>query len=83
MKPLGQNDNTLSNKFDMSNEYTLLNTNRWALQDNTPYRCKQTCDVCPLSDTKYTLLKNYDQTTKILNPDNINIDYIKDKLNQI
>ena len=83
MKPLGYNDDTLSNKFNMSNEYTLLNTNRWTLQDNNQYKCKQTCDICPLTDTKYTLLKNYDQTTKVLNPDNINIDYIKEKLNQI
>jgi len=32
-------------------------------------------------DSKFTLLKNYDESRKVLNPDNINIDYIKDKLN--
>ena len=79
MKTLGQNENN----WDMSNEYTLLNTNKWALQDTTPFKCKQTCEVCPIMDSKFTLLKNYDESRKVLNPDNINIDYIKDKLNQM
>ena len=79
MKPLGQNNDTLSNKWN-NNEYTILNTDKWTLQDSTPYKCKQTCDICPSADTKFSLLKNYEN--RVLNPDNINVDYIKEKLNQ-
>ena len=79
MKPLGQNSENLSNKWN-DNDYTLLNTDKWTLQDSTPYKCKQICDVCPSSDSKFSSLKNFDN--RVLNPDNINIDYIKDKLNQ-
>ncbi len=79
MKPLGQNTNTLSNKWSDNNEYTMLNTDKWTLQDSTPYKCKQTCEVCPVTDSKFSLLKNYEN--RVLNPDNINIDYIRDKLN--
>ena len=79
MKPLGSNTDTLSNKWN-NNEYTILNTDKWTLQDSTPYKCKQTCEICPNADTKFSLLKNYEN--RVLNPDNINVDYIKEKLNQ-
>ncbi len=79
MKPLGKNSENLSNKWN-NNDYTLLNTDKWTLQDSTPYKCKQICDICPSSDSKFASLKNFDD--RVLNPDNINIDYIKDRLNQ-
>jgi len=84
MNPLGANDKTLSNSWD--NDYILLNTDRWYTPKSDPPVCKaeKVCPVCPTSTNGNNIsLKEFDSSTKIMNPDNINIDYIKNKLNKI
>ena len=79
---LGTNDNTFTNKW--TNDYVLLNTDKWAPKFNhSMYKCKTetTCPVCPNLTSGYPVkLKEFDNARKILQPDNINIDYINDKL---
>ena len=81
-RKLGANDETLNNGW--KNDYVLLNTDRWAPPINSSmYKCKteKTCPVCPMMTTGYPVkLKEFDLARKILPPDNINIDYINEKL---
>ena len=79
---LGTNDPTFTNKWD--NDYVLLNTDKWRPSINhNMYKCKQEikCPVCPTMTSGYPVkLKEFDMARKVLPPDNINIDYINDKL---
>jgi hypothetical protein len=79
---LGTNDSTFTNKWD--NDYALLNTDKWRPEFNhSMYKCKAetTCPVCPNLTKGYPVkLKDFDLARKILPPDVINIDYIKEKL---
>ena len=79
---LGANVDSLNNGW--ANDYVLLNTTKWAPEFNHQmYKCKteKTCPVCPTLTTGYPVrLKEFDNARKILQPDNINIDYINEKL---
>ena len=80
---LGSYDSTFTNKW--TNDYVLLNTNKWAPEFNHKmYKCKseKTCPVCPNMTTGYPVrVRDFDNARKILQPDNINTVYINDKLN--
>jgi hypothetical protein len=82
MEKLGTYDASFSNKWDQ--DYVLLNTDKWAPKFNHGmYKCKveKKCPVCPnLEKGKYIPLKEFDQARKILPPDQMNVEYIKDKL---
>ena len=82
MEKLGTYDASFSNKWDQ--DYVLLNTDKWAPKFNHGmYKCKveKKCPVCPnLEKGKYIPLKEFDQAKKILPPDQINVDYIRDRL---
>lgn len=74
-----------TNKFgsNWNNEYTLLNTSKWA-PVMTNYNCKYNdkCPPCSQLTSGYPLnLKEFDSASKLIHDDNINIKYIKDKLN--
>jgi hypothetical protein len=81
MNPLGANDKTLSNSWD--NDYILLNTDRWTSPQMNPPICKteKTCPVCPMLSSNVVSLREFDNSTKLMNPDSINIEFIKKKLN--
>ena len=79
---LGTYDPTFTNKWD--NDYVLLNTDKWRPTiGHNMYKCKQEvkCPVCPTMTSGYPVkLKEFDMARKILPPDNINVDYINEKL---
>jgi hypothetical protein len=79
---LGTYDATFTNKWN--NDYALLNTDKWRPPiGHHMYKCKQEtkCPVCPSLTAGYPVaLKEYDVARKILQPDNINVDYINEKL---
>jgi len=82
IQPLGSNDMTMNNSWE--NDYVLLNTDKWKVPISSPYKCKQEkeCPICPSLSSGYPVnLKDFNSSRKIMPPDNINIDYIKDKLN--
>jgi len=82
MEPLGSYDKTFTNKWDHG--FTYLDTSKWAPpQRNTPVcKTEMRCPVCPVSTAGYPVsVLEYDESRKVLPPDNININYIKEQLN--
>jgi hypothetical protein len=82
IQPLGSNDMTMNNSWE--NDYVLLNTDKWKVPVTNPYKCKQEkeCPICPSLTNGYPVnVKDFNEARKIMPPDNINVDYIKDKLN--
>jgi hypothetical protein len=79
---LGTYDATFTNKWN--NDYALLNTDKWRPPiGHQMYKCKQEvkCPVCPSLTAGYPVaLKEFDNARKILQPDNINVDFINEKL---
>jgi ribosome-binding protein aMBF1 (putative translation factor) len=74
LEPLGQNGDGFTNGWDQ--DYTLLNTNKWAPSLNPPPVCKaeKTCPVCPSITSGYPLsLKEYDSSRKITPPINADL----------
>lgn len=83
MEKLGEYDNTFSNNWQ--NDYILLNTDKWRPPVGNQYKCKaeKECPVCPSLTYGYPVnVREFNNVRKILPPDNISIDYIKDKLNK-
>jgi len=80
---LGANDVSFTNKWD--DDYILLNTDKWRPPiNNSMYKCKtdDPSTVYPNITSGYPVkLKDFNAARKILPPDIINIDYIKNKLN--
>jgi hypothetical protein len=82
MQPLGSYDNTFTNKWDHG--FTYLNTSKWAPpQRNSPVcKTEAKCPVCPVTTAGYPVgVLEYDESRKVMPPDNINVNYIKDQLN--
>ena len=79
---LGTFDSTFNNKWD--NDYVLLNTDKWRPPTgHHMYKCKmeKECPVCPNMTSGYPVkLKEFDLARKVLPPDIINQDYIREKL---
>lgn len=71
------------NSHDMA-KYNLINTDRWAPPARLPTTCKSNdaVNVTPIATVGYPLnLQEFDNSRRILPKDNINLDYIKDRLN--
>jgi hypothetical protein len=83
LQPLGSYDNSFTNKWNQG--FTYLSTDKWAPpKSQTQPICKteKQCPICPVTTSGYPLgLMDFDNSRKILGPDNINIDYIKERLN--
>jgi hypothetical protein len=79
---LGAYDSSFNNGW--TNDYVLLNTDKWMPPiTHRMYKCKveKQCPVCPSLTTGYPVkVKEFDLARKILPPDMINEDYIKEKL---
>jgi len=74
LEPLGQNGDGFTNSWDQ--DYTILNTNKWAPSLNPPPVCKaeKECPVCPSITSGYPLsLKEYDSSRKITAPINADL----------
>lgn len=83
MEPMGSYDATFTNRFDHG--FTYLNTSKWAPpQRNTPVcKTESRCPVCPVSTSGYPVdVLQYDSSRKVMPPDNINVNYVKDQLNK-
>ena len=80
-EPLGKFSNDFTNKFEHGFDY--LKTNKWKPPEYENNTCKiDKCDYCEEDYNDYpTDLQNWNYSRKILPRDNININYIKDKLN--
>lgn len=81
--PMATYDKNYNNKWD--NDYAILNTDKWAPPRADVPICKteKTCEVCPNLTKGYPVnLKDFNYASKVLPPDNINIEYIKDRLNR-
>lgn len=82
LQPLGSYDKTFTNKWNHG--FTYLSTDKWAapLRQTGPCKVEKQCPVCPVATAGYpTNLMEFDESRKALPPDNISIDYIKEKLN--
>jgi hypothetical protein len=73
---------------EWENDYALLNTDKWAPSFNPPPVCKNEKNMIEVKPNSkdgyaknYTTLKDFNSSRKVMNPDNINIDFIK-KLNK-
>ena len=80
--PLGKFSSDFTNNFEYG--YAYLNTNKWRVPMYKPPVCKsdEYCKVCPSTTKGYPVdVKEWNQSRKIMPPDNINIEYIN-KLNQ-
>lgn len=83
MQPLGTYDKTFTNKWNHG--FTYLDTSKWSVPAQRAPVCKaeKTCPVCPVTTSGYPLnVLDYDTARKVMPPDNINVDYINDKLNK-
>jgi hypothetical protein len=80
LQSLGSYDNTFSNKWDKG--YTYLDTSKWAVP-KVPIAPPPNMNNVQSSLTNgYPLnLLEFNNSRKVLGPDNINLNYIKDKLN--
>jgi hypothetical protein len=78
--PLGQYTNDFNNKFINGNDY--LNTDKWQVPVYEPPLCKlDTCNECDNDDDYPLNVSKWNDSRKILQRDNINVDYINDNLN--
>jgi hypothetical protein len=80
LQSLGSHDNTFSNKWDKG--YTYLDTNKWnvpKVQLSNPPNINNI--VSSLTPGYPINLLEFDNSRKVLGPDKINLQYIKEKLN--
>ena len=83
-KPLGEYDNTVSNKFEYG--YAYLNTDKWTVPMRRPPVCippENPCPVCPVMTSGYPVyLKEFNSALRVTPADNINVKYIEEVLNK-
>ena len=78
--PLGKYTDDFNNKFINGNDY--LNTDKWRVPVYEPPLCKlDECEICNDDDDYPLNVSQWNNSRKILQRDNINIDYINDNLN--
>jgi hypothetical protein len=79
--PVGSEGDGVYNSWDMG-KYALINTSRWRPTQKNEGRCRTDTpyDPQPLDKGQMNLM-NWDYERKVMGPDNINVDYINDKLN--
>lgn len=81
-KPLGEFTKDFNNKFEYG--YSYLNTDKWSVPMYRPPVCKtdESCKVCSSATKGYPVdVKEWNSSTKVMPPDNINVEYIS-KLNR-
>ncbi len=81
-KPLGEYTNDFNNSFEYG--YAYLNTSKWSVPMYRPPVCKtdDNCKVCATATSGYPVdVKEWNNSRKIMPPDNINTEYIN-KLNE-
>lgn len=81
-KPLGEYTNDFNNSFEYG--YAYLNTSKWSVPMYRPPVCKtdDNCKVCASATSGYPVdVKEWNNSRKIMPPDNINTEYIN-KLNK-
>ena len=78
---LGTFNNEFTNSFTHGSTY--LKTNKWRPQeyDNTKCKIEEKCELCEEDLDNLASVDDFSRSRKILPGDNINIDYINDKLN--
>ena len=79
---LGTYNKDFTNSFNHGSEY--LNTNKWKPQeyDNTKCKIEEKCELCEEDYDEYPVnVNDFNKSKKILGKDDININYINDKLN--
>lgn len=72
------------NEGSFESGYSFLPPSQWYPQPPHPPVCvaEKQCPVCPvLTNREYADLKEWDDTRRVHQPDGINTDYIKEKLN--
>lgn len=78
--PLGKYSKNYTNKFDHGFDY--LKTHKWRPPEYDIKQCKiDKCDTCEESNNYPIELTNFNNSRKLLEPDNINTNYLDDKLN--
>ena len=78
---LGKYNNKFSNKFEYG--YAYLNTDKWSVPMYRSPVCKteKQCTICESNTSGYPLnLKQWNNSTKITPPSEINLDYLKEEL---
>ena len=78
---LGTFNNDFTNSFSHGSTY--LKTNKWRPQEYDTTKCKieEKCELCEEDLDNLVNVNDFSKSRKILPNDNINIDYINDKLN--
>lgn len=82
LHPIGKYTQDMTNKFD-HNHQTYLATDKWKTPEYQEPLCKinDKCDYCDDDELYPVNINNFNNSRKVLQPDNINISYIDDKLN--
>jgi len=80
LQSLGSYDNSFSNKWDKG--YTYLNTSKWSVPKVSIPQPPNINNIHSSLTSGYPInVLEFDNSRKILGPDSINLQYIKDKLN--
>lgn len=81
--PLGSSGDGVYDNWDLS-QYSVINTDRWKPTGKSVGKCRTDIlpDPQPVNSKTPMNLMNWDYSEKVLGPDNININYITDKLNK-
>ena len=80
LQSLGSHDNSFSNKWDKG--YTYLNTTKWSVPKVSIPQPPNINNIVSSLTPGYPInVLEFDNSRKVLGPDSINLQYIKDKLN--
>ena len=80
LQSLGSYDNSFSNKWDKG--YTYLDTSKWTVPKVQIPNPPNINNIMSSLTPGYPInLLEFDNSRKVLGPDNINLQYIKEKLN--
>ena len=80
LQSLGSHDNSFSNKWDKG--YTYLNTTKWSVPKVSIPQPPNINNILSSLTPGYPInVLEFDNSRKVLGPDSINLQYIKDKLN--
>jgi hypothetical protein len=80
LQSLGSHDNSFSNKWDKG--YTYLNTTKWSVPKVSIPQPPNINNIHSSLTPGYPInVLEFDNSRKVLGPDSINLQYIKDKLN--
>lgn len=80
--PLGASGDGVYDKWDLA-EYSIVNTNRWKPSEKNTSKCSSDIlpEPQPIGNKVPLNLQNWNYSKKVMPPDQININYINEKLN--